>query len=483
MMPSQARPHFGKNSLPAQYIRAKTAIIFIAILASWQSGMALAQTAREPSLPYTVKSTDTMSRFGREVLVSPQAWQEVARLNQLKNANVLSIGQQLNIPLRLLRSSPANGKVISTEGSVRSKNGMLEVGSAIADGSTIQTAANSSAVIEMGDGSRIKILPNSLAEVVVNRNYALKSGAGSSSNWFSGLLRLSQGTLEAVATRLVQRATPLQIETPTSVVGVRGTAFRVAFDDPISKSARTEVIEGKVRADNPAQGNGADLPLGTGAVIKPLEKEVKVALLLPAPDLSAISNDVLKPLASFVMPTLAGATAYRLQVSSDDKFDKIVRDLKVNTAAADLSTLPNGSWFARVRGIDAAGLEGFDSIKLIAVKDGEWRVTDSTISVVDGKAVLRWAGQLASGQTMSADGFTAVLASDAALSQNVTRLDGPAAQASVVLGDLKPGAYYIRLQSSTGPNKGLSSQTYRFELSGNWGQTVFAQSSALQPVR
>ncbi len=474
---------FNKKQAFIQYIRAQAAIILGIFCCS---GLVLAQPAKEPSLPYTVKSTDTMSRFGREVLVSPKAWQEVAKFNQLKDANVISIGQRLNIPLRLLKSTPANGEVVSAEGNVTSKSGALQVGSVIGDASTIQTAANSSAVIELGDGSRIKILPNSLAEVVANRNYALKGGAGAaggSSNWFSGLVRLTQGTLEAVASKAVQRATPLQIQTPTSLVGVRGTAFRVAFDDPTTKSARTEVIEGNVRADNPAQGVGADLPLGTGAVIKPLEKEVKVAMLLPAPDLSALSSDVLKPLASFVMPALAGASAFRLQVSSDEKFDKIVRDLKIDTAAADLSTLPNGAWFARVRGIDAAGLEGFDSVKLIAVKDGQWRVTDSSISLVNGKAVLSWAGQLASGQVMPADGFTAVLASDAALAQNALTVVGTNSQTSLVLGDLKPGVYYIRLQSSAGPNKGLSSQTLRFELSGNWGQTVFAQTSALQAVK
>ena len=299
-------------------------------------------------------------------------------------------------------------------------------------------------------------------------------------------MRLTQGTLEAVASKLIQRATPLQVETPTSLVGVRGTAFRVAFDDPATQSARTEVIEGKVRADNPAQGNGADLPLGTGAVIKPLEKEVKVALLLPAPDLSGSPSEVVKPLASFAMPTLAGASAYRLQVSSDEKFDKIVRDLKVNTAAADLSTLPNGNWFARVRGIDAAGLEGFDTVKLIAVKDGQWRVTNSAISLEGGQAVLTWTGQLISGQPVAAERYTAIVASDAALTQNVRKTEGTSAQTALVLGDLKPGVYFVRLQSSTGKNndadQGLASQTYRFELSPNWGQTVFIQASALQAI-
>jgi hypothetical protein len=52
-------------------------------------------------------------------------------------------------------------------------------------------------------------------------------------------------------------------------------------------------------------------------------------------------------------------------------------------------------------------------------------------------------------------------------------------EARVVLGDLKPGTYYIRLQNSAG----LRSQTYRFELSGNWAQTEFDKVAALQPVK
>ena len=444
-------------------------------------GLAVAQPVKEPSLSYTIKASDTMSRFGREVLITPKSWQDVAKFNQLKNADVLSVNQQLDIPLRLLKSTPAGGKVISVEGIVNSKNGALIVGSAVFDGSSVQTGANSSAVIELGDGSRIKILPNSLAEVVANRNYALKSSAAglNSSSWFSGLMRLTQGTVEAVVSKLVARATPLQIETPTSLVGVRGTAFRVAFDDPINKSARTEVIEGKVRTDNPAQGVGADLPLGTGAVIKPLDKEVKVTLLLPAPDLLGISGDVFKPLGALLMPALIGANAYRLQVSSDEKFDKIVRDLKVTTDAADLSTLPNGNWFARVRGIDPGGLEGFDTVKLITVKDRQWRVTDSSASSVDGKTVLRWAGQQADGQPMPDSNYSAVLASDAALTQPMQIAQGNNGKASLVLGDLKSGTYYISLQNSDG----LRSATYRLELLGDWGQTVFYQTSVLRSVK
>ncbi|MGB4116298.1 MAG: FecR domain-containing protein [Polaromonas sp.] len=466
------------NSGFTQSFRAQAAIFLIATSASLS---ALAQTPdKEPSLVYTVRPTDNLIKFTRDMLVNPKAWPEVARFNQLKDPDVLSIGQKLNIPLRFLKSKPASGKVISAEGDVTLGSSAMQPGTTLADGAKIKTGPNSSAVIELGDGSRVKILPNSLAEVVSNRDYAMRDASKSgSTNWFSGLMRLTEGALEALASKTANRATPLKIETPTSVVGVRGTEFRVAFDDPLGKAARTEVIEGLVRADNPAQASGADLPRGTGAVVKPTEKEVKVVVLLPAPDLSAIPSEVLKPQGSWPMPTLAGATAYTVQIASDEQFDKIVRDLKVSSGSADLGSLPNGNWFARVRGIDGVGLEGFNTVKLIAVKDGEWRVVYSSMSVVDGKTVLTWDGQQTGGQPMEGSNYTATLASDAALTQSVVTVRGTDGKASLVLGDLKPGVYFIRLQNATG----LRSQTYRFELSGNWAQTEFDKTSALQTIK
>lgn len=448
-------------------------------------GDAAAQTAAqaavrplEPSLAYTVKASDKLIRLSRDMLVSGASWNDVAKYNQLKDPNAIFPGQKIDIPLRLLKSQPATGKVISAEGDVRLGDAPMQPGAAVTDGSQLKTGPNSSAVIELGDGSRIKILPNSLAQVVTNRDYAMRDASSSgSTNWFSGLMRLSEGALEALASKTSKRATPLQIETPTSVVGVRGTEFRVAYDDPANKSARTEVLEGKVRADNPAQASGADLFVGTGAIIKPLEKDIKVVALLPAPDLSGVPAEVLKPQGSWPMPALVGASSYRVQVASDAQFDKIVRDLKVASSSADLSTLPNGNWFARVRGIDGQGLEGLNTSKLIAVKDGQWRVTSSSMAVVQGKTVLSWLGAPSGGGP-----YAAVLGRDMALSQAAVTLQGSNdkdASPSIVLGTLTPGVYYIALQTSAG----LRSETYRFELSGNWGQTVFDQTSVLQAVK
>ncbi|MEO6018052.1 MAG: FecR domain-containing protein, partial [Polaromonas sp.] len=443
-------PKVQQKTPVAPVIRALAAIFLIATctLALAQAPAATPAVPRviEPSLPYVVKASDKLIRLSRDLLASGHTWNDVASYNQLKDPNVIFPGQKIDIPLRFLKSTAAGGKVISAEGDVTLGGSPMQPGAAIGDGSQLKTGANSSAVIEMGDGSRIKILPNSLAEVVTNRSYAMRDASASgSTNWFSGLLRLSAGTLEALASKNIKRATPLQVETPTSLVGVRGTEFRVAFDDPAGNSARTEVVEGNVRTDNPAQQVGADLITGTGAVVKPAEREIRVVKLLPAPDMGGVPGEILKPAGSWPMPVLAGAQAYRVQVASDDKFDRIVRDLKVSTSSADLATLANGNWFARVRGIDAQGLEGFDTVKLIAVKDGEWRVSYSSMALVNGKALLSWTGLQTNAQPMPASGYTAVLARDQALTQVVSRAEGN--EPMLDLGDLKPGVYFIRLRS------------------------------------
>jgi|688.fasta_scaffold443316_2 nucleoid-associated protein YgaU len=95
-----------KKSAFTQSIWVRAAIFFIASLTSLAT---LAQTpAKEPSLPYVVKPSDNLSKFGRDMLTSPRAWNEVAKFNQLKDPNVIFPGQKLDIPLRFLKSKPAS---------------------------------------------------------------------------------------------------------------------------------------------------------------------------------------------------------------------------------------------------------------------------------------------------------------------------------------------------------------------------------------
>ncbi len=411
------------------------------------SGTQAQTPATEPSLPYTIKPKDKLIVLSVQILTNPQDWTEVARFNQLKNPNAITPGQVINIPTRLMKSQPIEGKVISTYGDVKLSGTAAAVGNPINEGSKLQTGANSSAVVELADGSRITLLPNTLAELVTSRNYASRDAASSgSTNLFSGLIRLAQGALDTLASKSTRRATPLRVETPTSTMGVRGTQFRVSYDDPVSKIARTEVLEGLVRTDNPAQNVGVDLPQGKGAVLNPTSNDIKVADLLKAPDLSAISADILKPLALWLMPTLEGAKSYRVQIAIDDSFSKIVRDLVVTDGRADLANLPNGGWFARVRGIDANGLEGYDSAKAVQVvlppppfvPPTQWSITTDRLDVVNGRHILQFSQQgLDASHTINAK---VSLNNSPANALTEAKAKGDTARITLDLGYLEPDA-------------------------------------------
>lgn len=444
--------------------RSLVALILVAA-----TSLATAQTAEalpaEPSLNYTVKSGDKLIRLSTDLLRTPADWPEVARYNRMKNPNALSVGQVIAVPIRLLQRVPVNAKMLSVFGDVQVAGTKAEVGQAVPEGAKLQTGANSSAVFELADGSRVTMLPNSLAELATSHGYAMRdSASGQTTSWFTGLLRLVQGSLDTVAAKVANRATPLQIQTPTSLVGVRGTQFRVAYDGPATQNARTEVIDGLVQADNPAQGSGAAIDKGKGAVLNPAIREIKVVNLLPPPDLSALPALIYKPAARWAMPTLAGAVAYRVQVSPTDTFNQIVQDQLVTSGSADFAGLANGAWFCRVRGIDPSGLEGFDSLKPIQIAMAlprTWRIGSDLIEIAGGRQRLSFVPE----GLDATHRLTAQVIREQAPGVTIARAEasGNADAVRLDLGSLEPDTVYL-LRVTVTQNDGAEvvANTYRF---------------------
>jgi hypothetical protein len=445
-------------------VRALAALFFVAT-----STAALAQTAGPPppeaSLDYTVKPGDKLIRLSTDLLRTPNDWPEVARYNRLKNSNALSVGQVIAVPLRLLKRVTADAKMVAIHGDVQIAGSRAALGQAVPEGARLQTGANSSAVFELADGSRVTMLPNTLAELATSHGYAMRdSASGQTSNWFTGLLRLFQGSLDTAAAKLANRATPLQIQTPTSLVGVRGTQFRVAYDGPTTQNARTEVIEGRVQADNVAQGSAAAIDKGKGAVLNPTVREIKVVDLLPPPDLSALPAQAYKPAARWAMPTLAGAVAFRVQVSPTDSFDQIVQDQLVTSGSADFAGLADGAWFARVRGIDPAGLEGFDSLKPVQIAMAlprAWRIGSDLIEIAGGEQRLSFVPQ----GLDASHRLTAQVSREGTGAGPVAQVEasGDADMVRIDLGSLDPdSAYLLRITVVQTGGAEVLPMTYRF---------------------
>jgi hypothetical protein len=486
---------------------AQAAIISVAFGAASQASWA---AMTEPYVSYTVKPKDTMEGLSRTLLKQPKQWPEVVKLNGIKNPNKLSLGQVINVPRSLLNmgSQPrvaVPGKVLSVQGDVKIGGQSVQVGAAVPEGARLETGPNSSAIVQLGDGSQVQMMPKTLAEVTTQHGYAFRDPSSSASTtWFSGAIRLVSGVMDTLANKQASRLSPLTVTTPTSVIGVRGTQFRVAFEDPASGISRTEVLEGKVQADNTAQKVNANLTGGFGAAINPKERDIKVVALLPALPNDQLPSEVVRTniqsptpdRAEWTVGNLAGAVSYRAQFATDEKFALIYSDIKSPTSLIDLSQIPNGKYYARVRGVDPSGIEGFDSSKQIEIKTAAYIPPPPPPPPV----VLIWPGEISVGavadytpegmqlkvNTSSVDApsqLTVQVARDVNFSQNLqtTQLGK---DAKVVLGNLVAGQRsYVRFTATNAQGQPTSSPVFTLDVPDNWGTTVTGMVQALQILR
>lgn len=412
---------------------------------------AAAQPARaqqDATLVYTVQPQDTLIGLGKTLLVDPAAWPEVARLNRLPDPNRIRPGQALKVPARLLRSADMPAQLVSVEGDVRVDGQPAAQGTPLRPGQRLSTQADSSAVLQLGDGSRVKLMPVTETTLGEHRRYEIKAAAGnptgSDDGVFASTMRLVRGSLDLLASK-VMRAKPLEVTTPTAVIGVRGTQYRVHHADQPQPVTRTEVLEGKVRADaaTGAANAGVDLPAGQGTVLQPGSAAPKAIALLPAPSLAGVPARFERPLVRFQVP--GEPAALRVQVAVDAAFDRVVRDEQVAAGSeVRLAGLADGVWQLRARRVDGLGLAGADATTSFMLK-ARPEPPAGIAPRARGKAT---AGDLsvAWAENTEAASYRLEVARDAAFGDVVLRQDSlSGGQTRIALAD--PGTYHWRLAS------------------------------------
>lgn len=471
---------------------------------------------------------DTLIGLSRSLLVAPTAWREVARINRLRDPDRLLPGQVLRVPARLLRQRPVQARAEAVTGEVyvrrtpASVGGVswvsgapapaeaasavlqpvpLRVGDVVAEGDAVTTGLNGSAVLALADGSRAKLLPGSLVELNVNRIVGERPAAAASSvdaaqdGWFAGTMRLLRGSLEVLASR-IRRAKPLEVQTPTAVVGVRGTEYRVGLAPALAgapdaglSGTRTEVLQGGVSvrpqahhglarpgaaAADRGRAPSAEWPVqaGYGAWLAAYEGDRPPAPVLEAlpaaPDLRALPRRFERPLVRLALPgEVAGGAGWRVQVAADAAFDRVVNDQVVRGAEVRIAGLEDGTWFLRVRSISISGIEGYDATQPFELKARP--EPPATLAprpsgkLPVGKVRLAWA------QNTEAGAYRVQVARDLGFQDLVFERGG--LTATEVLADLPvAGGYHWRLASLRSVNGHLDA--------GPWGD---AQSFELRP--
>ena len=178
-------------------------IQYLALFITFITASVAAQQVQ--TYPVVVERGEQVGTIAQRYLIEPANahWLEVAKLNGLKSANKIYPGMILQLPVRLLAAQKAPAKWLTVTGNVQvyQKNDIVSkaiAGAGLVEGERVVVGANSSAVLELPDGSQIKMQGGSEFVMDESRYYVGRAKPNNPDNLsgtkaFSGLMRFDPG--------------------------------------------------------------------------------------------------------------------------------------------------------------------------------------------------------------------------------------------------------------------------------------------------
>lgn len=381
-------------------------------------------------LTLDVRAHDTLIGISSRYLEQPGRWPELQRLNRISNPRRLQPGSTLRIPLDWLRWTELPVEITFVQGVVTGRQGPLAAGMRLAAGDTLDTGAQGALTVRFPDGAVAVFSPGTRA--VLGASRITPDGSIRATR-----IDLQAGSVDTTATPLKGPASRFEVRTPRVVTAVRGTHFRVAAQDDVS---RHEVLTGAVALTGAASGA---VPLTQGEGLRAQAGQLgAVVRLLPAPDVGTLPALVERTAQVVQIAPQAGAAGWRWQIAADAQFTQLLQDTRTAAPAWALSGLADGDYFLRVRAADAQQIEGADATHALAVRarpEPPLQLAPPTGASVVSGATLRWA------ELADAGGYHVQVARDAGFTDRM--LDRPAVPGGRLQLDaaLPPGSYHWRL--------------------------------------
>ncbi len=311
-------------------------------------------SAQTESVTYRVKAGESLYSLSQKYLSGKTAYLSVQKLNRIANPYAIAPGTNIRIPVRLLKATPLDAQLAAFQGSVRiERDGQAvapQIGMPIRQGAVIQTGAAGFITLALSNGSRITLPSNSRVRLVHMRRFLL---TGSTDFDFA----LDKGRAETSVTPNKDANGRFRLRTPIAVSAVRGTQFRIGYDEGQGPSL-TEVVEGSVAVNvSGAAAAPSLIPAGYGATAA-ADGKIGTEQLLPPPALIKPGRLQKEPVVQFEITPVPAARGYHVQLAKDAGFIDMIAETRSATATAQFADIPDGNYFVRTSAIAVSGLEG-----------------------------------------------------------------------------------------------------------------------------
>lgn len=235
---------------------------------------------------YLTKPGDTLGKIAQKYLRQPSDIYQIYKNNRLGLGERLPVGEELVFPRHLVRHTPSQATVMNiscaTDLLSDDPSKSWNIGSQLSEGDVINVPSECHASLLLDEGSIVRLPSNAAVKIAVLRKSLLESVP-------EVRLELIDGRIELNVNKGRGKATPFEVRTPLSVMGVRGTEFRAAYSQR-DQSALVEVLEGIVGARGKADAGTQSLTEGLGMPIDRNGKGAEPEALLPAPGFSRVES-------------------------------------------------------------------------------------------------------------------------------------------------------------------------------------------------
>lgn len=319
------------------------------IVASWSLS---AYAYDGETVEIKVIKRDTLIHICKQILEEPRKWPKIAKINRLRNPDLIFPGQTLIVPVNMLQGVPMDGVVTFVSGEVKAqaREGeewrLLQLNDRVKQGNGIKTDDESGVEVSFDEGNSFLMRSNTTLTIKVAKKGVL--------NLIQRLYLRAGRTISRIK-EATGRKSRFEIQTPSSVAVARGTTFRVAVDE--QETTRSEVLKGVV--DVEAMAKRVEVQEGEGTVARKSEPPMKPRKLLPPP-LLLHREPIYKTMPLTLSFTeVEGAFSYRIMVTRDSAGKDILKEKVIKPLErAEIGGVDDGEYFLISQSIDADRLEG-----------------------------------------------------------------------------------------------------------------------------
>ncbi len=307
---------------------------------------------------YSIKQGENFSFLASKYLEGKDALAQLLKLNHADKPNAIPVGKDILFPRELVkyRLSTATVSNLSCNNAilVNDSTKTLEIGSVINEDDILKVPASCQIGVTLEEGTNINLVSGTILKIKTLRKSELEKSPKVD-------FELMNGRVDVEVVKRPKGDAAFEIHTPKALAGVRGTKFRVGYDEQKNTSqveVKTGVVAAKGQASNDA---GAALTENQGMPISEDGVAGAVETLPLSPNFLAVEKQTNASEFKVKFQADQNADRHILRRSPDATFSKITDDHLVNIPQIELNQLSTNAVFYQWIALTKSGLQGSSS--------------------------------------------------------------------------------------------------------------------------